>query len=241
MIEALVATATAMPVAVLSWWLTNKSRDQADAKAERATLEAQADALILAVADLKATATTNHILWEGPVEQWRSFLLACLAAAGGYSRARLTGRGSDRLWGAAGLAAAGRSLSQDRRDAKLATAGVTASAHRLAAAAVPLLRHPDRDLATATRRLVEAAHDVRNPAQVDAAGEAFGQAVSAALSPPPSRWRRRSSSSAAGAQTSPGPDARTPSTAAPRTGRRSAGPSSPARRTAAEPAPPDRG
>lgn len=190
MIELLVPTVTSVAVAVLAWWLTERSRDRADAKGERAALEVQADAMLVAVTELLAATKANGILWEGLAERGRSFLLASIAAGGGYSRARLSGRGPEWLWHAVGLAAAGRSLGEDRRATKRAIAAITTPLGRLAAAAAPLLRHPDRTLAEATQQLLDAAYDTRRPGRLEPAAETFKQAVRAALLPPPSRWAR---------------------------------------------------
>ncbi|MGY4935838.1 hypothetical protein ACWD7T_33020 [Streptomyces sp. 900116325] len=177
-------------LAYFGWWLANKSRDRADREAEKAALRAQADALIVAVVDLRHAAATNRILWEGPAERGRSFLLALLAGAGGVARAQVVG-GSERLSITAGLGNAAEMLAGDRRASKEHTARVREPILRLATAAAPLLRHTDASVATATNELVTAAFaDVENPTRVETTLEAFEGAVRSALQPSPSVWAR---------------------------------------------------
>jgi hypothetical protein len=177
-------------LAYLGWWLANKSRDRADREAEKAALRGQADALIVAVVDLRHAAATNRILWEGPAERARSFLLALLAGAGGVARAQAFG-GSERLNITAGLGSAAEMLAGDRRASKEHTARVREPILRLATAAAPLLRHTDASVATAANGLVTAAFaEVENPTRVEAALEAFEGAVRSVLQPSPSVWAR---------------------------------------------------
>ncbi|MFI7876054.1 hypothetical protein [Streptomyces salinarius] len=58
-------------IAFFAWRLTNLSRDRADRAAQKESLRAQADALTVAVLDLRHAAATNRILWEGPAERGR--------------------------------------------------------------------------------------------------------------------------------------------------------------------------
>ncbi|MEU9594223.1 hypothetical protein AB0D84_31515 [Streptomyces sp. NPDC048193] len=54
-------------IATIAWRLTNLSRDRADRAdraAEKGSLRTQADALIVAVLDLRHAAAVNRILWE---------------------------------------------------------------------------------------------------------------------------------------------------------------------------------
>ncbi|MFI9052437.1 hypothetical protein [Streptomyces sp. NPDC053427] len=177
-------------LAYFGWWLANKSRDRADREAEKATLRAQADALTVAVLDIRHAAATSRILWEGPAERGRSFLLAALAYAGGAAHAQAAG-GSDRLSLTAGLGNAAEILAGDRRASKEHTATVREPLLRLATAAAPLLRHPDADVATAANELADAAlTETENATRIEAGLGAFERAVRAALQPQPSVWAR---------------------------------------------------
>ncbi|GHH63453.1 hypothetical protein FHS35_002098 [Streptomyces umbrinus] len=179
----------AISVALLTYWLTTRSRDRADKEAAKATLENQADALIVAVADVRVAAAANRILWEGPASRGRSFLLALLAGAGGTARGRVAG-GSDGLSFAIGLGEVAHLLSRERRAVNQAIATVREPLLLLATAAAPLQRHSDAAVAEATAAVMAAATDIENTAGVAAAVESFGQAVRAALQPPATRWAR---------------------------------------------------
>ncbi|MGW2599509.1 hypothetical protein [Streptomyces klenkii] len=193
MIDTLVNVFSALLTTAFGWWLNARSHDRGDAQAQRAALQVQADALVLAVAELQAAAEANRILWDGRAERWRTGLLVSLASLGGYARVRLCAGGSHGfpLQALAGLGDAARMLSRERLGPKQAAAALTAYMGRIAAAAAPLLRHPAPDVAAATERLMDAVHDVGNPERLRAALEAFGRAVRASLAAPPRRgWRR---------------------------------------------------
>ncbi|MGY0071771.1 hypothetical protein ACWZEH_34500 (plasmid) [Streptomyces sp. QTS137] len=177
-------------IAVLATWLTNRSRNRQEQQAEIGALRVQADAMTVAVAELQGAAAANRLLWEGPAERARSFLLAVLAFAGGAARARIAG-GTDNLSGLVGLGQAAELLSWDRRATKQTVAAVREPLARAAAAAAPLMRYPDPAVAATTEQLLGACGDVENTAQLEAALEAFGQAVRAATAPRPSWWARR--------------------------------------------------
>jgi hypothetical protein len=178
-------------VAFFAWRLTNLSRDRADRAAEKETLRTQADALTVAVLDLRHAAATNRILWEGPVERGRSFLLALMSYAGGVARAQALGA-SDRLALTAGMGNAAETLAGDRRATKEHVATVREPVLRLATAAAPLLRHQDATVASTAAELTAAVlAEAEDTARVEAALTAFESAVRAALEPAPSRWRPR--------------------------------------------------
>ncbi|MFI8301282.1 hypothetical protein ACIGCZ_35810 [Streptomyces nigra] len=177
-------------IAVLATWLTNRSRNRQEQQAEIGALRVQADAMTVAVAELQGAAAANRLLWEGPAERARSFLLAVLAFAGGAARARIAG-GSDNLSGLVGLGQAAELLSWDRRATKQNVAAVREQLARAAAAAAPLMHYPDADVAATTEQLLTAGGDIENTARLEAALEAFGQAVRAATAPRLSWWARR--------------------------------------------------
>ncbi|EXU69653.1 hypothetical protein Z951_02875 [Streptomyces sp. PRh5] len=183
--------AVAVAVAVLTWWLTNLSRKRADREAERSSLQIQADALVVAVADVRGAAASARILYEGWPERARSGLLAALACAGAAARTRVAG-GSDRLAFVAGLGAAAHLLGADRRASKQHAATVQGPMLRLATAAAPLVRHPDEGVATAVDNLLAAASRLEDATRLDAALDRFGREVSRALQPGRFRLRLRS-------------------------------------------------
>jgi hypothetical protein len=177
-------------IAVLAARLTNRSRNRQEQQTEIGALRVQADALTVAVAELQGAAAANRLLWEGPAERARSFLLAVLAFAGGAARARIAG-GTDNLSGLVGLGQAAELLSWDRRATKQTVAAVREPLTRVAAAAAPLMRHPDPAVAAATEQLLNACGDMENTARLETALEAFGQAVRTATAPRPSWCARR--------------------------------------------------
>lgn len=172
-------------IAVLTWWLTERSRDHADAAKDRAVAEVilaqQSDAFLLAVIGLRASRDTNHFLWERLLEHGRSILLASLAAGGGWAQHDEDAPEWRRFLSAGG--AASQILAQDRIAAKTATMGLKADLARLAAAAVPLMRHPDAGISTTTEKVLKAAIQGggRATPRLDRALEQFGEAVRAVL------------------------------------------------------------
>lgn len=175
----------ALLVALITWWITERSRNKSEAAKERAvaeaTLGAQADALILAVAELQAAAMTNRIFWEGPAERARSLVLALMAAAGGYARSDPDGPEWRRIGAAFGEV--GRVLGSDRIATKTAVSTVKVELGRLVATAVPLMRHPDGRVRTATEHVIDAAAKTqsRDQAAITMAMHEFGAAVRAVL------------------------------------------------------------
>ncbi|WP_367132868.1 MULTISPECIES: hypothetical protein [Streptomyces] len=168
-------------------WLASRSRDRSDAQSERAALQPQADAYVLAIAELQAATNANHVLWEGSAERRRVFLLTSLATLGGYARARLASRGAPEwLYALASLGDGARMLSHERLGPKKAAAALTAHLTQIAAAAGPLLRHPNPDVAATTDCLLTAVQrNAEHLELLDEPLEAFRQAIRAAHAPPP--------------------------------------------------------
>lgn len=184
LIAAGLALVGAALVALLTWWLTEHSRNKAEAEKERAVaaalLGAQSDALLLAVIDLQAATTVTRTFWEGPAERARTFLLALMAAAGGFARSNPDGPDWRRF--AAAFSEAGSVLGRDRIAAKTAISSMKVELGRLAAAAVPLMRHPDARIRTATEQVMEAATSGSgDTAAINTAMREFGAAVYAVL------------------------------------------------------------
>lgn len=177
-------------VAFLVWWLTNRSRDRQDEEREREAVRGHADALVVAVSDLKAASTVNRMLWERPVEGLRTVLLAGLAVVGGAAGARIAG-GTDTSSGLVGLGRGAELLAQERIVGKQAVAALREPFNRIAAAAAPLLRSPFPDLVTATEELLGAAGNVTDTVRLEEKLAVFGRAVLVATTPPPSRRERR--------------------------------------------------
>ncbi|MFG2573256.1 hypothetical protein [Streptomyces sp. NPDC048481] len=164
-----------------------------EAKQDRDTLGAQFDALVLAVAGLRAAVEADHVLWSGWKEQARTFLLATVT---GLAPAAFV-KGSDRREVAAALGGAGWFLAYERHQSRMATAGITPKLEAVIAAAAPLGRHPSSAVVDASDRLVAAAfsyHESRDSQHFDSAVADFGNAVRAVLHPAPQRRlsRRRS-------------------------------------------------
>ncbi|MFJ2217796.1 hypothetical protein ACIQVO_36750 [Streptomyces sp. NPDC101062] len=177
-------------IAVLAAWLTNRSRNRQEQQAEIGALRVQADAMTVAVMELQGAAAANRLLWEGPTERGRTFLLAVLAFVGGAARARIAG-GTDVQSGQAGFGRAAELLSRERVASKQSMAAVREPLTRAATAAAPLMRCSDPAVVTATEQLLNTLGDVENTARLEAALEAFGRAVNTATTPRLSWWARR--------------------------------------------------
>ncbi|MFE1206423.1 hypothetical protein ACFW5V_32570 [Streptomyces sp. NPDC058762] len=176
-------------VALLIWHLTNRSRDRGDRQAELAATRAQADAFIVAVADVRAAAALNQQLWERPLERWRIMGLVALTVAGEGTRARIAG-GTERQAIAAGVGAAAQIGHRELHANKAALTALRDPMVRVAAAAAPLMHHADEQVRTTVDEVMTALSNIKNTRRLDTALEAFGQAVATATEPAPSRWTR---------------------------------------------------
>ncbi|MGW4517949.1 hypothetical protein ACWEO4_39750 [Streptomyces sp. NPDC004393] len=193
MIQILSVAGPTILSAVLTWSVTTATKRRADAKADRATVRAQADALIVAVSEIRAMAATNKVLWGGWKENGRSLLLAFAAGGGGLARTAAVASQDDRgrqLAIAAGLGAAADMISRDRREVKRLDGALMPAMTRVMAAAAPLLRHPDARVAAAAQQLLAAVTEIEATEALDAALSEFGRAVVPVTTAPPSRWRR---------------------------------------------------
>ncbi|MDX3170285.1 hypothetical protein PV736_35785 [Streptomyces scabiei] len=177
-------------IAVLASWLTNRTRNRQEQQAEVGALRVQADAMTVAVMELQGAAAANRLLWEGPAERGRTFLLTVLAFAGGAARARIAG-GTDAQSGLVGFGRAAELLSRERVASKQTVAAVREPLTRAATAAAPLMRSSDPAVVTATEQLLNALGDVEDSVRLEAALGAFGRAVNAATAPRLSWWARR--------------------------------------------------
>ncbi|MFD4320098.1 hypothetical protein [Streptomyces sp. NPDC058548] len=182
----------AMPIftALLGWWLSSASRNRADRAGARATLEAQADAFLVAVSGVRAAATVGRVLWDRPFEQFRTGLLAALTIVGGAAGARALG-GSDRTIALAGLGSLAGFAGEERRSSRVAAAPLTGQMTAVVAAAAPLLRQP-RTVADPTLKVLDALSDVENEEALDQAMTEFGDAVRQMLAPRRRWWHRGS-------------------------------------------------
>lgn len=177
-------------IAVLATWLTNRSRNRQEQQAEIGALRVRADAMTVAVMELQGAAAANRLLWEGPAERGRSFLLTLLAFAGGAARARIAG-GTDVQSGLVGFGQAAEVLSRERVASKQIVSGVREPLTRAATAAAPLMGCSDPAVVTTTEQLLNALWDVEDTARLEAALATFGRAVNAATAPRLSWWARR--------------------------------------------------
>ncbi|MFE1522050.1 hypothetical protein ACFW9I_35510 [[Kitasatospora] papulosa] len=177
-------------IAVLTVWLTNRSRTRQEQQAEIGALRVQADAMTVAVIEVQGAAVANRLLWEGPAERGRTFLLTLLAFAGGAARARVAG-GTDVQSGLVGFGQAAELLSRERVAGKQIVAAVREPLTRAGTAAAPLMRCSDSAVVTATEHLLAALAAVEDTVRLESALEAFGRAVNAATAPRLSWWARR--------------------------------------------------
>ncbi|MEV5644069.1 hypothetical protein AB0L67_28565 [Streptomyces flaveolus] len=140
--------------------------------------------------ELQGAAAANRLLWEGPAERARTFLLTVLAFTGEAARARIAG-GRDVQSGLVGFGRAAELLSRERVASKQTVTAVREPLTRAATAAAPLMRYSDPAVVTATEQLLNALSYVEDTARLEAALEAFGRAVNAATAPRLSWWTRR--------------------------------------------------
>ncbi|NED02374.1 hypothetical protein G3I55_11995 [Streptomyces sp. SID6648] len=140
--------------------------------------------------ELQGAAVANRLLWEGPAERGRTFLLTLLAFAGGAARARIAG-GTDAQSGLVGFGRAAELLSRERVASKQIVAAVREPLTRAGTAAAPLIRCSDPAVVTATEQLLTALAAVEDTARLGTALEAFGRAINAATAPQQSWWTRR--------------------------------------------------
>ncbi|MER6109323.1 hypothetical protein [Streptomyces hirsutus] len=187
--ETIVNGLMALAGGLVIWRLTNWSRDRADRQTELATFHEQADRLVVAIADVRGSVDFNRRLWEHPLEQVRYVALVAIAAVGEGALMRVRG-GSPREMFAAGMGAAARLGLHESRASKSAVAALREPMLRVNGAAAPLLRHPDERVAETTDELLSAMGDIQNAPRIEAALEAFRQAVVAVAQPQPSWWGR---------------------------------------------------
>lgn len=176
--------------AVLTWWMTAAARRRAERESEAVGLRIQADALVVAVGEVRGTAATARILHDGWQERARSGLLAAMAWVGMAARVRAVG-GTDRLSLASGFGSAAFVLAGERRTAKQFAAGAQGPMLRLTIAAAPLMRSPHEGIAESVDDLLAAAQRIEDNERLDRALDRFGREVAAVLGPQQSRLRRR--------------------------------------------------
>ncbi|MDT0485276.1 hypothetical protein [Streptomyces doebereineriae] len=179
----------ALASGLVIWYLTNWSRDRADHQAELAAFRERADALIVAVTHVKASAAMSRRLWEHPIEVLRLVFMVACAGGGEAARVRALG-GTNRDMFAVGMGEAARLSLRESYASKTAVAALREPMARVYEVAAPFLRHADGRVVEATNDLLEAVGDVKDSAKLDAALSAFGRVVVAVTEPRPSRWAR---------------------------------------------------
>ncbi|MEW1926385.1 hypothetical protein [Streptomyces sp. NPDC088360] len=185
-LDVLIGAGTTLLAVPLTWWLSTTTTARANADAERAQVHEQADALLTAIAAVKAMAITNHETTESPRQRLATHLLAQMTFWGGAARAH--GSGWRRIGAGGGELA--RLLAQERHEERRNLSGLPSVMTRVTATAAPLLRHPDPQVIATTSALLDAVNDLTDQARLEAALHAFGQAARAAATPPPSTLAR---------------------------------------------------
>ncbi|MGP3922281.1 hypothetical protein [Streptomyces sp. 8N616] len=192
--NALIGVAGTLAAVQLGARMNARATARAEARAERDNLGAQFDAMVLAVAGLRAAVEADRALWRNRLETVRAGTLAAMTGLGPAAFAK----GSDWRQIAAAFGGAGWFLAQERNQTKAATASLTPKLAAVAAAAAPLMRHSDVGVREATDRLMSAAfsyHETRSAEQLEATTADFGTAVRAVLYSdswrPMLPWRRR--------------------------------------------------
>ncbi|MGI5135844.1 hypothetical protein [Streptomyces sp. CA-106110] len=191
-VNGLINLAGTLGAVALGAWLTARTTSRAEAKAEQDTLGRQFEAMVVAVAGLRAAIDADKVLRSSWLEWLRTFALASVT---GLAPAAFV-RGSDRRQIAAAIGGAGWYLALERERMKTATASLVPKLEAVVAAAAPLMRHSDPGIREATEHFRTAAfqyHESRRPEEFEAAAANFGTAVRAILYPPARRrlpWRR---------------------------------------------------
>ncbi|MEU1078181.1 hypothetical protein ABZ404_36950 [Streptomyces sp. NPDC005878] len=185
-LNALLANATALIGILLGWWLNRASTARANADNDRTQLHVQADALVTAVASLKAAVAAHQHVRESWRQQLSLHTLAQLVTWGGA--ARVEGPRWRRL--AAGGSALAEWASQQRAEDQRALLALPALMGPVGAAAAPLMQHADERVAAAAEAVLEAVNHLDDDARMTSALRSFGQAVRDAAQAPPSRWAR---------------------------------------------------
>ncbi|MFH8294942.1 hypothetical protein [Streptomyces sp. NPDC018059] len=180
-LDVLVGAGTTLLAVPLTWWLSTATTARANAAAERAQVRDQADALLVAVAEVKAVAITNHQTTESRRQRIATHGLAQMAFWGGVARTQ--GSGWRRVGGGGGELA--RWLAQERHEERRNLTGLPPVMTRIYATAAPLLRHPDPQVIATTSTLLDAVSELSDEARLEAALHAFGQVVQAAAATPP--------------------------------------------------------
>ncbi|WP_031030700.1 hypothetical protein [Streptomyces sp. NRRL WC-3725] len=157
LIELFSTLASGTVIAVLPSWLTSRAHNRQEQQAGIRASRVQVDAMTMMKPH--GTAATNRLLWEGPAEHGRTFLLTVLAFADGAARARIAG-GTDVRSGPVRFGRAAEPPSWER-----VTSRQTASAVREPAQPGRHRRHPPLKccsypaVVTATEQLLNAVSD----------------------------------------------------------------------------------
>ncbi|MFD9503036.1 hypothetical protein [Streptomyces sp. NPDC060035] len=169
--------------------MTSRSRNRQDQQAEIGALRVHASAIVAEVMEVQGAAAANRVLWEGPAERARTFLLTVLAFAGGAARARISG-GTDHQSALVGFGQVAELLSRELWFTKqTAVAAVREPLARVAAAG-PLVWSSDPAVVFATEQLLQATAEMENTARLEEALAAFGRAVNTATTPGLYWWAR---------------------------------------------------
>ena len=185
-LETYVGGITTLAAVPITWLLTNLTTARANTNADRVQLQNAADALLVAVVDIRGAVTTNHMLRESRLQRCVTVGMAGVAFASGIARAT----GSDRRRALVGSGDVIRLLARERHSANLSLERLSPMMSRVAAAAAPLLHHQNSAVSTTAMELMDSAFDVDNPDRLDAAVDAFGQAIRVATAPPRTLWAR---------------------------------------------------
>lgn len=196
-VNALVNLVGTLSAVALGAWLsaryTSRAAARAEEKAERDTLGTQFEAMVVAVAGLRAAIDADKVLRSSWLEGLRTFALASVT---GLAPAAFV-RGSEQRQIAAAIGGAGWYLALERERMKTATASLVPKLEAVVAAAAPLMRHPNETVRETTERFREAVfayHESKNAEQLEAASYEFGAAIRAVLHPTTRHrlpWRRR--------------------------------------------------
>ncbi|MFE3577935.1 hypothetical protein [Streptomyces vinaceus] len=181
-----VALATTLVATALGAHLNARATQRRDDQKAREELEARADEFASAALAVRVTGYTNDYLWNGRKPVLKAAMMAGAQFAAGMLDPRRTGASA--TWEAAARSSA--LLAYLDRARNQAAADITDSLKHALRVAMPLARHADPAVASATDTVLDALLHHRSQAELDRRLRAFRDAVRTAATTPTPRWLR---------------------------------------------------
>ncbi|MEV7579050.1 hypothetical protein ACIRUY_29750 [Streptomyces erythrochromogenes] len=181
-----VALMTTLAATALGARLNARATRLRDDQKAREELETLADEFASAALAVRVTGYTNDYLWNGRTPVLKAAMMAGAQFAAGMLDPRRSGASA--TWEAAARASA--LLAYLDRARNRAAADVSDSLKHALRVAMPLARHADSAVESATGAVLDALLQHRSQAELDRRLRAFREAVRNAATTPIPRWRR---------------------------------------------------